>query len=94
MFRQPWLEARQTPWLGVVTIDCSPAVLKIILESLYTGTTACPERLAAEVLRAADMILMESLKIKAGLTCASMVEILENDALESLRKLSVQTRLP
>ena len=94
MFRQPWLEATQTPWLRVVTIDCSPDVLKIILESLYTGTTACPERLATEVLRAADMILMESLKIKAGLTCASMVEILEDDALESLRKLSVQTRLP
>ena len=93
IFRSPWLEGKQSAGIRVVSVDCSPPALEVVLEALCTGMFICPEILVAEVICTADMLLMEPLKVKAGLTCAGMVERLSTDDVEDLYRLSGQVRM-
>ncbi|MCJ1434418.1 Ankyrin repeat and BTB/POZ domain-containing protein 1 [Xylographa pallens] len=72
MFSSSFLEAQPTPHLLIVPIDCSPAVLEIILTYLYTENAAIPLSLAVDVLFAADLLLIEKLKVKASVVISTL----------------------
>jgi len=69
MFSSSFLEAlppSKTSHLQIITVDCSPPVLKLVLDFLYTETVNIPLSLAVDVLFAADMLFIEKLKTKAA----------------------------
>jgi ankyrin repeat/BTB/POZ domain-containing protein 1 len=66
MFSSSFQEAQDTEYLNIVYVDCSPAVLEIILDHLYVDTVNIPIDLAIDVLLAADMLFIERLKTKAA----------------------------
>ncbi|KAG9233378.1 hypothetical protein BJ875DRAFT_45905 [Amylocarpus encephaloides] len=66
MFESNFQEARLTEYLHIITVDCSPEVLEIILNYLYTEKADIPIELAIDVLFAADMLFIELLKTKAA----------------------------
>ncbi|MCJ1285275.1 hypothetical protein MMC26_004615 [Xylographa opegraphella] len=72
MFSSSFLEAQPTPHLLIVLIDCSPAVLEIILTCLYTENATIPLSLAVDVLFAADLLLIEKLKVKAAVAISTL----------------------
>ena len=72
MFSSSFLEAQPTPHLLIVPIDCSPAVLEIILTYLYTENATIPLSLAVDVLFAADLLLIEKLKVKAAVAISTL----------------------
>ena len=72
MFSSSFLEAQPTPHLLIVPIDCSPAVLEIILTYLYTENATIPLSLAVDVLFAADLLLIEKLKVKAAVVISTL----------------------
>lgn len=72
MFESSYQEAQLGEYLHIVTVDCSPAVLEIVLDFLYTETAAIPLSLALDVLYAADMLFIEKLKTKAALVISTV----------------------
>ncbi|EXJ62564.1 hypothetical protein A1O7_03002 [Cladophialophora yegresii CBS 114405] len=72
MFSSSFLEAQPTPHLQIVSIDCSPAVLEIILAFLYTEKADFGLDIAVDVLFAADMLFLEKVKAKAALVISSL----------------------
>lgn len=67
MFSNNFLESQSTSNLHVIKIDCSPPVLELILTFLYTESAAnCPLDHALDLLYAADMLLLDTLKTKAA----------------------------
>ena len=72
MFSSNFLEARETPHLQIVPIECSPAVLELILTFLYTEKVDIPLALAIDVLFAADLLLIEKLKVKAAVVISTL----------------------
>ncbi|KAH6661907.1 hypothetical protein B0J14DRAFT_312577 [Halenospora varia] len=66
MFNSSFQEAQITEYLQIVNIGCSPAVLEIVLNFLYTEQADIPIELALDVLFAADMLFIEKLKTKAA----------------------------
>ncbi|KAH8180171.1 BTB/POZ domain-containing protein [Sarocladium implicatum] len=66
MFSGDFLESQPGDNLRVVTIDCSPPVLELILSFLYTESVACPLEHALDLLYAADMLFLDTLKSKAA----------------------------
>ncbi|KAK4932512.1 hypothetical protein LTR66_015971 [Elasticomyces elasticus] len=66
MFEGNFREAQDTPHLQIVPIDCSPAVLEIILTFLYTEKVDFGLDVAVDVLFAADMLFLEKLKQRAA----------------------------
>ncbi|OAA60648.1 ankyrin repeat and BTB/POZ domain-containing protein 1 [Cordyceps fumosorosea ARSEF 2679] len=72
MFSGDFVEARRGDRLRVVTIDCSPAVLELVLAFLYTETVACPLEHALELLYAADMLFLDALKAKAAVAISTL----------------------
>ncbi|ETI23588.1 hypothetical protein G647_05390 [Cladophialophora carrionii CBS 160.54] len=72
MFSSSFLEAQPTPHLQIVSIDCSPAVLEIILTFLYTEKADFGLDIAVDVLFAADMLFLEKVKAKAALVISSL----------------------
>ena len=72
MFSGDFVESKQTEHLRVVTIDCSPAVLEIILTFLYTETMVCPLEHALDLLYAADMLFLDNLKSKAAVAISTL----------------------
>lgn len=72
MFDSTFREAQDTPHLQIVPIDCSPAVLEIILAFLYTETADFGLEIAVDVLFAADMLFLEKLKAKAAVVISSL----------------------
>jgi ankyrin repeat and BTB/POZ domain-containing protein 1 len=72
MFDSPFREAQHTPHLQIVSIDCSPAVLEIILTFLYTEKADFGLDIAVDVLFAADMLFLEKVKAKAALVISSL----------------------
>jgi ankyrin repeat/BTB/POZ domain-containing protein 1 len=72
MFDSTFREAQDTPHLQIVPIDCSPAVLEIILTFLYTETADFGLEIAVDVLFAADMLFLEKLKAKAAVVISSL----------------------
>jgi ankyrin repeat/BTB/POZ domain-containing protein 1 len=80
MFSSPFREGQissststdSSPPLQIIPIDCSPAVLSIILTYLYTETTTFPLSIALDVLHAADMLFIEKLKQRAALLISTL----------------------
>ncbi|KAM0700213.1 hypothetical protein Q7P35_011933 [Cladosporium inversicolor] len=58
--------------LQIVPVDCTPAVLTVILTFLYTETTSFPLSIALDVLHAADMLFIEKLKQRAALLISTL----------------------
>ena len=83
MFSSSFVEAlppSQTNHLQIISVDCSPPVLKLVLDFLYTETVDIPLSLAVDVLFAADMLFIEKLKTKA----AQVISTLGNGTKTSL----------
>ncbi|KAF2136645.1 uncharacterized protein K452DRAFT_279696 [Aplosporella prunicola CBS 121167] len=66
MFSSAFREAQQTPHLQIISIDCSPRVLEIVLTFLYTERADFPLDVAIDVLFAADLLWLEKLKVRAA----------------------------
>lgn len=72
MFDSPFREAQSTPHLQIILIDCSPAVLEIVLTFLYTERCDFGLDIAIDVLFAADMLFLEKLKTKAAVVISTL----------------------
>lgn len=72
MFTSSFQEAQLTEYLHIVKVDCSPAVLKIVLDFLYTEKADIPIELALDVLFAADMLFIEKLKTNATVVISTI----------------------
>ena len=72
MFSSGFREAQDTQHLQIITIDCSPQVLEVVLRFLYTEKTDCSLELAIDVLFAADLLLIEKLKQKAAVVISTL----------------------
>ncbi|GKT62632.1 BTB/POZ domain-containing protein [Colletotrichum tofieldiae] len=66
MFSSEFKEAQDSEHLHVVTVDCMPEVLEIILTYLYTEKVDCPLDLALDLLYTADILFLDKLKTKAA----------------------------
>lgn len=58
--------------LQIIPVDCSPAVLEIILTFLYTERAEFDLDIALDVLHAADMLFIEKLKQRAALLISTL----------------------
>ncbi|KAI9721304.1 MAG: hypothetical protein M1812_002466 [Candelaria pacifica] len=72
MFSSSFREAQHTEHLQIIPIDCSPEVLEIVLNFLYTENVDVPLEIAIEVLFAADLLLIEKLKVKAAVVISTL----------------------
>jgi ankyrin repeat/BTB/POZ domain-containing protein 1 len=72
MFESSFQEAQITEFLQIITVDCSPAVLEIVLDFLYTEQANIPIELAIDVLYAADMLFIDKLKTKAAVVISTI----------------------
>ncbi|KAH0543205.1 hypothetical protein FGG08_002466 [Glutinoglossum americanum] len=75
MFNSPFREAQRTEYLQIISIDCSPEVLEAVLAFLYAEKAEFSLDLAIDVLFAADLLLIEKLKVRA----AAIISTLGND---------------
>jgi ankyrin repeat/BTB/POZ domain-containing protein 1 len=66
MFCSSFREAQETDYLQIIPIDCSPAVLEVVLTFLYTEKSDFPLDIAIDVLFAADLLFIDKLKAKAA----------------------------
>ncbi|CEI40613.1 hypothetical protein FVEN_g1583 [Fusarium venenatum] len=66
MFSGDFVESQRDDHLRIITVDCTPAVLEIILAFLYTESAVCPLEHALDLLYAADMLFLDGLKSKAA----------------------------
>ena len=72
MFSSNFREAQHTEYLQIIPIDCSPQVLQVVLTYLYTEKADFGLDLAIDVLFAADLLLIEKLKVKAGVVISTL----------------------
>ena len=72
MFSSAFREAQDTEHLQIIPIDCSPEVLEVVLTFLYTEKTNIPLDIAIDVLFAADLLLIEKLKMKAAVVISTL----------------------
>lgn len=72
MFSSGFREAQPTPHLQIIPIDCSPAVLEVVLTFLYTEKADFALELAIDVLFAADLLLIDRLKQKAAVVISTL----------------------
>ncbi|KAH6630396.1 hypothetical protein B0J18DRAFT_421070 [Chaetomium sp. MPI-SDFR-AT-0129] len=72
MFSSDFLEAHDKEHLHVIKVDCTPAVLEIILRFLYTEKADCPLEHGLYLLYTADMLLLDTLKTKAAATISAL----------------------
>ena len=72
MFSSAFREAQTTEHLQIISVDCSPEVLEIVLKFLYTEKTEIPLDIAIEVLFAADLLFIEKLKLKAAVVISTL----------------------
>lgn len=73
MFSGDFLESQQTEHLRVVTVDCSPEVLELILAFLYAESTdSITLDHALDLLYAADMLFLDALKTKAAVAISTL----------------------
>ncbi|KAF2404335.1 hypothetical protein EJ06DRAFT_526419 [Trichodelitschia bisporula] len=66
MFSSSFKEAQDTEYLQIVTIDCTPEVLEVILTFLYTEKADFGLDVAIDVLFTADLLFIEKLKVRAA----------------------------
>jgi ankyrin repeat/BTB/POZ domain-containing protein 1 len=76
MFSSSFKESRRKEYLQIVSVDCSPEVLEIILTFLYTERVDFPLEFALDVLFTADELFLEKLKVKSS----SLISTLGNGA--------------
>ena len=72
MFSSSFREAQETSHLQIIRMDCSPAVLEVVLTFLYTETADIPLELAVETVYAADMLYIDKLKMKAAVIISTL----------------------
>ncbi|KAF2447145.1 hypothetical protein P171DRAFT_453440 [Karstenula rhodostoma CBS 690.94] len=72
MLNSPFREAQQTPYLQIVTLDCSPRVLETVLTFLYTERSDFGLDVAIDVLFTADQLFIEKLKQRAALIISTL----------------------
>ncbi|KAL6826262.1 hypothetical protein V8C40DRAFT_243788 [Trichoderma camerunense] len=72
MFSGDFVESQKSEHLHVITVDCTPAVLELILSFLYTENAPCPLEHALDLLYAADMLFLDSLKNKAAIAISTL----------------------
>jgi hypothetical protein len=72
MFSSKFLEAQQSEHLQIVSLDCSPEVLEVILTFLYSEKADFSLDVAIDVLFTADLLLLEKLKVKASTIISSL----------------------
>ena len=72
MFSSAFREAQNTDHLHVIPIDCSPQVLEIVLTFLYAEKADFALSVAVDVLFAADLLLIERLKLKAAVVISTL----------------------
>ena len=72
MFSSQFQEAQTSEYLHIVTVDCTPDVLEVILNFLYTEKADFPLEIAIDVLFAADMLFIEKLKTKAAVVISTL----------------------
>ncbi|KAL0937351.1 ankyrin repeat and btb poz domain protein [Colletotrichum truncatum] len=72
MFSSEFREAQDSEHLHVVTVDCTPEVLEIVLTFLYTEKVDCPLELALDLLYTADILFLDKLKTKAAQTISTL----------------------
>lgn len=72
MFSGDFVESHQTENLRIITVDCTPEVLELILTFLYTENAACPLEHALDLLYAADMLFLDNLKSKAAVAISTL----------------------
>ncbi|KAF2017455.1 hypothetical protein BU24DRAFT_420505 [Aaosphaeria arxii CBS 175.79] len=72
MFSSSFREAQDTPYLQVITVDCTPAVLEAVLIFLYTERADFGLDIAIDVLFAADHLFIEKLKQRAALIISTL----------------------
>lgn len=72
MFSSAFREAQPTEHLQIISVDCSPEVLEVVLKFLYTEKTDFPLDIAIDVLFAADLLLIEKLKLKAAVVISTL----------------------
>jgi len=72
MFASSFRESQHTEYLQVITVDCHPNVLEIVLDFLYTEQANIPIEIALDVLYVADMLFIEKLKTKATIVISTV----------------------
>ncbi|KAH8705609.1 ankyrin repeat and BTB/POZ domain protein [Talaromyces proteolyticus] len=72
MFSSTFKEAQMTEHLNIISVDCSPEVLEIILRYFYTEKADFPLNVAVDVLFTADQLFIEKLKTKAAVVISSL----------------------
>lgn len=72
MFSSTFKEAQIAEHLNIISVDCSPEVLEIVLRFFYTEKADFPLDIAVDVLFAADLLFIEKLKTKAALLISSL----------------------
>ncbi|KAF2839862.1 hypothetical protein M501DRAFT_1015949 [Patellaria atrata CBS 101060] len=72
MFSSGFREAQETDHLQIIPVDCSPEVLEVILNFLYTEKAEFPLDIAIDVLFAADLLFIEKLKQKAAVIISTL----------------------
>ncbi|KAI9887477.1 MAG: hypothetical protein M1823_000735 [Watsoniomyces obsoletus] len=79
MFTSSFKEAQTTGSLQIISVDCTPDVLEVVLKFLYTEEVDFPPAMALDVLMVADELLIERLKAKAAIVISTLARI-ENPA--------------
>jgi ankyrin repeat/BTB/POZ domain-containing protein 1 len=72
MFSSDFQEAQVTDYLQIISVDCSPEVLEVVLNFLYTEKADFGLDLAIDVLFAADMLFIDKLKAKAAVVISTL----------------------
>ncbi len=72
MFSSSFKEAQPSEYLQVVPVDCTPAVLEVLLTFLYTEKADIPLDIAIAVLFLADGFMVEKLKAKAAVVISTL----------------------
>ena len=72
MFSSNFREAQDSSHLRIVSVDCAPDVLEAVLAFLYAERAEFSLDIAVDVLFAADLLLIEQLKVKAALIISTL----------------------
>ncbi|KAK2593933.1 hypothetical protein QQS21_008340 [Conoideocrella luteorostrata] len=91
MFSGEFVEAQRTQHLRIVTMDFPPPVLELVLTFLYTENTVCPLEHALDLLYAADMLFLDTLKSKAAQAISTLGSGTSNVLVDRTHKHATRT---
>lgn len=72
MFSSGFREAQTSQYLHIIPIDCTPDVLEVVLTFLYTDKSDMPLDIAIDVLLAADLLLIDRLKMATAVVLSTL----------------------